>query len=198
MTRAEALSAARDAARTATEPEALVRGAMTPLFDTLGDRTAHLRPGALDPGQHQYFVAGGFFATPDRRHQMLVGSIGFPPEQERLCVPIDGGDPGQVLASGEPLLIADTRRHGRFRQYLKTSRMGSAILTPLLREGRPFGLIMMAAQAGGTMDERDLASLTALAPEVAAAWDRLGGPDWLDTTYAAALTEGRAWIATER
>jgi hypothetical protein len=173
------------AATEATTPEAVVNGAMAVLFAALGDRAAHLRDGALDEGQVQFFVAGGFFVTPNRVHQMLVGNIGFPPEQRRLLIPIDGGHPGRVIASGEPLLLEDTRRHEAFRQYLKTARMGSAIYAPLIWDGAARGLIIMAAQAGGTMGAGDLAVLAACAPGVTANWLRTGGPDWLAQEYAA-------------
>ncbi len=78
---------------------------MRVLFNALGDREAHLRDGALEPGQVQFFVAGAFFVTPDGLHQMLVGNIGFPADQRRLLIPIDGGHPGRVIATGETLLL---------------------------------------------------------------------------------------------
>ena len=172
------------AAEAATTPEKVVREAMRCLFDRLGDREAHLRPGALNPGQHQFFVAGAFFVTPDRLHQMLVGNTGFPPEQRRLLIPIDGGHPGQVIATARPLLLEDTRQHEAFRQYLKTARMGSAIYAPLVWDGAARGLIIMAAQAGGTMRQADLDALIATAPAVTAGGLRTGGPAWLASEYA--------------
>lgn len=186
------------AARAAPTPEDTIRAPMAILQARLGDRQAHLRDGAIDPGQTQFFVAGGFLVTPDGTHQMLVGNSGFPPEQERLCIPVDGGDPGRVIASAAPLLLHDTRGHGGFRQYLKTARMGSAVYAPLVRDGRAFGLIITAALAGGTMGEGDLAVIAALAPVVAQLWDDRGGPAWLAAEHADALARGRAWIATER
>jgi hypothetical protein len=180
------------AATRATTPEAVVNGAMAVLFAALGDRTAHLREGALDEGQTQFFVAGGFFVTPDRVHQMLVGNIGFPPDQRRLLIPIDGGHPGRVIATGETLLLEDTRKHEAFRQYLRTARMGSAIYAPLIWDGAPRGLIIMAAQAGGTMGQRDLDVLAAVAPCVTANWLRRGGPDWLVQEYAAVSGRGHS------
>jgi hypothetical protein len=172
------------AATHAATPEAVVNGAMAVLFAALGDRTAHLKDGALDEGQTQFFVAGGFFVTPDRVHQMLVGNIGFPADQRRLLIPIDGGHPGRVIASGETLLLEDTRQHGEFKQYLRTARMGSAIYAPLIWDGAPRGLIIMAAQAGGTMGQRDLDVLAAVAPVVTANWQRTGGPEWFAAEYA--------------
>jgi hypothetical protein len=173
------------AARAASHPEALIETAMAPLFAHLGDRQAHLVPGALEPGQHQFFVAGAFLVTPDSRHQMLVGNHGFPPDQRRLLIPIDGGHPGVVIATARPLLLRDTRQHTSFRQYLRTARMGSAVYAPLIWDGAARGLIIMAAQAAGTMGEADLATLAALAPHVTESWLRCGGSAWLVSEYAA-------------
>jgi hypothetical protein len=182
MTPAEAAIAAATAA---TTPEAVVQDAMAALFPHLGDRQAHLRPGALLEGQRQFFVCGGFFATPDGRHQMLVGNTGFPPDQRRLLIPIDGGHPGVVLATARPLLLENTREHPAFQQYLRTARMGSAVYAPLVWDGAARGLVIMAAQAAGTMGPADLAALVAAAPAVRDGWLRTGGPDWLAAEYAA-------------
>jgi hypothetical protein len=178
------------AAGSAVTPELVVQDAMRYLFDHLGDREAHLRQGALNPGQQQFFVAGAFFVSPDGLCQMLVGNIGFPPEQRRLLIPIDGGHPGRVIATGAPLLLSDTREHQEFRQYLKTARMGSAIYAPLIWKGAARGLIIMAAQAGGTMGKADLDILVATAPSVAAGWLRTGGPTWLAKEYAVVRGDG--------
>lgn len=167
----------------AADSEAVVNRAVSVLFDRLGDLSAHLKPNALAAGQRQFFVAGCFFVTPDRKHQMLIGNIGFPPEQRRLLIPIDGGNPGQVIASGRPLLLSDTNAHPEFRQYLKTSRMGSAIYAPLTWQDSVLGLAIMAAQARWTFGPLDLAVLTAIAPAITAAWIAHGGPAWLAEEY---------------
>ena len=59
------------AALNAQDPISAMHELMQGCFDTLGDRTAHLKPGALLAGEHQYFVAGAFFVTPDRRYHMI-------------------------------------------------------------------------------------------------------------------------------
>lgn len=183
------------AATGAGNPEAVVHAAMGVLFQRLGDREAHLREGALEEGQVQFFVAGAFFVTPDGLHQMLVGNHGFPADQRRLLIPIDGGHPGRVIASGQTLLLEDTRTHPAFRQYLRTARMGSAIYAPLIWDGAPRGLVIMAAQAGGTMGPGDLAVLAAVAPVVTANWLRTGGPEWFAAQYAEVRAGGAA-VAT--
>jgi hypothetical protein len=173
------LDRAGAAASEAAEPEEAMRAIAGECHATLGDRAAHLRPGALKEGERQYFVAGAFFVTPDRQHHLLVGSIGFPPEQVRLMVPIDGGHPARVMASRAPLLLANTDEDQGFRQYLKSSRMGSSIYAPILWRGAFHGQLIMAAQARGTMGSADLAALVACARLAAACWIAHGGPDWL-------------------
>lgn len=168
----------------AAAPEAAIHAIVQVMFARLGDRQAHLRPDALSAHQTQFFVAGAFMVTPDEGKMMLIGNIGFPEEQRRLLIPIDGGNPGQVIASGKRLLLEDTTVRSDFRQYLSTARMGSAIYAPLLRSGRPFGLTIMAAQARWTFRQRDLAALTALASVAEAAWLRLDGASWLHREYA--------------
>jgi GAF domain-containing protein len=158
----------------------------------LGDPVAHQKPGALDPGQKQFFVSGGFLITPDRKYLMLVGNTGFPAEQKRLMVPIDGGNPGWVVANRQSLVLPNTDDDRSFRQYLKTSRMGSALYSPLLWQGEILGLILVAAQARNTLGPADLAILDALAPLAAASWVALGGPQWLDSNYPPA----DAWRAS--
>ena len=179
----EVAAVAIAAAIAASTPEMVVHAAMTVLWSGLGDRQAHLVAGALEPGQQQFFVAGGFFVTPDRQYQMLVGNTGFPLDQRRLRIPIDGGHPGQVIARAAPLLLEDTRQHTEFRQYLRTSRMGSAIYAPLLWDGAAQGLVIMAAQAAGTMRQADLAILEEVAAVIALEWCARDGPSWLKSEY---------------
>ncbi|MEI6097761.1 MAG: hypothetical protein WCS20_05580 [Alphaproteobacteria bacterium] len=171
------------AAIAASSAEDVVQASMAVLWSHLGDRQAHLIAGALGPDQHQFFVAGAFFVTPGRLQQMLVGNTGFPADQKRLRIPIDGGHPGQVIAKAAPLLLKDTREHTEFRQYLRTARMGSAVYAPLVWDGAAQGLLIMAAQAGGTMRQQDLDAIIDLAPVVAREWCSRGGPDWLKKEY---------------
>src|SRR5580658_8201204 len=108
------IDAAGAAALNAEGPEAAIRGLARAYYDLLGDRDAHLKPGALKPGERQFFVAGAFFVTPDTRYHMLVGGVNFPVEQERLMVPIDGGHPGWVYAHRSTLILKNTDEHGEF------------------------------------------------------------------------------------
>lgn len=179
----DAVAQAIAAAKAADSPEAVVQASMAVMWSHLGDRSAHLVPGALGPDQHQFFVAGAFFVTPGRLQQMLVGNTGFPPDQKRLLIPIDGGHPGQVIAKATPLLLEDTRKHTEFRQYLRTARMGSAVYAPLIWDDAAQGLLIVAAQAAGTMRQQDLAAIVELAPTVVGEWCARGGPEWLKTEY---------------
>lgn len=167
----------------AAGPESAIRVLAQACLDHLGDREAHLRPGALLPGERQYMIAGAFFVTPDEKFHMLVGNIGFPPEQERLLVPIDGGHPGQVYASRAKLILKNTDDHGAFRQYLKSSRMGSTLFAPLIWKKRFLGQLIMAAQARHTMRDEDLAALVAMSRIATGAWVAHGGPAWLQANY---------------
>ena len=171
------------AALDAGDPTSAMQALMQGCFDTLGDRTAHLRPGALLEGEQQYFVAGAFFVTPDRKYHMICGNVGFPPEQERLCIPIDGGHPGQVYASQAKKILKNTDEHGTFRQYLKSSRMGSTIFTPLLWQGQFIGQLIVAAQARNTMRDEDLQALVAVGQLATAVWVAKGGLEWLSANY---------------
>ncbi len=177
------IDSAGEIALNARGPEAAVRAIADGCHRLLGDREAHLKPGALKAGEHQFFVAGAFFVSPDRRYHMLVGNINFPPEQERLLVPIDGGHPGWVYAHRSKLILKNTDEHGEFRQYLKTSRMGSTIFAPLTWEGEFLGQLIMAAQARDTMRDEDLEVLVACSRVAAALWVAKGGPAWLADAY---------------
>jgi hypothetical protein len=171
------------AALAADSPEAAMHAIASRIYATLGDRTAHERTGALKRGERQYFVAGTFFVTPDKQWHMLVGNVNFPPEQRRLLVPIDGGHPGWVYAHRSKLLLENTDEHGEFRQYLKSSRMGSAIFAPMFWRGEFMGQLIMAAQARYTMARSDLDLICVLAHVAAAAWVAHGGPAWLAREY---------------
>lgn len=177
------IDTAGEAAVNAAGPEEAIRALARGCYELLGDREAHLRPGALKRGERQYFVSGAFFVTPDARYHMLVGSVNFPPEQERLLVPIDGGHPGWVYAHRSKLILENTDEHGGFRQYLKTSRMGSTIFAPIFWKGSFLGQMIMAAQARHTMREEDLVVLVGCSRIAAGAWVAHGGPAWLAANY---------------
>lgn len=177
------IEVAGQAALNAADAETAIRILAQACFDHLGDPEAHLKPGGLKPGERQYKIAGAFLVTPDKKYHMLVGNIGFPPEQERLLVPIDGGHPGQVYASRQKLILKNTDDHGTFRQYLKSSRMGSTLFAPMIWKGEFLGQLVMAAQARHTMRDEDLEVIVAMSRIATGAWVAHGGPSWLTATY---------------
>jgi hypothetical protein len=182
------------AAQAASEPEEAIHAIVQCCYDTLGDRTAHLRPGSLMPGERHYFVAGAFMISPDGAYHMLVGNVNFPSDQERLMIPIAEGNPGWVVENRQKLLLENTDDHGDFRQYLKTSRMGSSIYAPLFWRGEILGQLAMAAQARWTMRPEDLDSLVACSRIASLAWIAQGGPEWLTGMYPPA----NAWRIDEQ
>jgi len=178
------LEEAGQAALDAAGPEEAIHTLAKSCFDLLGDRLAHERPGALREGERQFFVAGAFIVTPDRQHHMLVGNLGFPAEQRRLMVPIDGGHPGHVYATQKKLILKNTDVHGSFKQYLKSARMGSAILSPMIWKSQFIGQFIMAAQARNTFRDQDLAVLVAVSRLATAAWVAHDGLAWIESHHA--------------
>jgi hypothetical protein len=183
QTALDMIEAASAQALAAEDPEEAVHALARGCCDTLGDRDAHTQPGSLKPGERQFFVAGAFFVTPDKRFHLLVGNCNFPPEQQRLMVPIDGGHLGWVYSNKRKLLLENTDEHGEFRQYLKTSRVGSAMYAPMFWQGAFIGQMLMAAQARRSLREDDLSVLVACCSIATGAWVAKGGPDWLARLY---------------
>jgi len=147
--------------------------------DALGDPDAHLRPGALKPGEHQFTVSGVFLVTPDGAHNLLVAEHGFPPEQHRLRIPVDLAHPGWVVEHRQSLLLANTDDDPGFTQILKTARMGSALYGPMVWRGRMLGQLVTASQARNTYGPADLEILVCFAHVAAAVYMAHGGPEFL-------------------
>ncbi len=168
------------AAGAASEAESGLMALSRATFELLGDRQAHLKPGALKDGEHQFFVSGFFLVSPDRQSHVLVAEHGFPPEQHRLAIPIALGHPGWVYDHQVPLLLANTDQHPDFEQILKTARMGSALYGPMIWRGRMIGQLVTAAQARDTFDEADLEILVLAARAATAVYLALDGPAFLN------------------
>jgi hypothetical protein len=158
---------------------------------SLGDPEAALRPGMLKEGERDYRVSGVFLISPDRRYNVLCAGVGFPSEQRRLSIPLDWANPGQVVETERELLLANTDDHEEFRQFLKTSRMGSSLYVPIVSEAGMVGQIVAAAQARHSYARADLPPLRALAAVAALVWNARGGAAWLARDYPA----GDAWYA---
>lgn len=174
---------ASEAAANAADPEAMIRALVAPTLAMAGDRDAWTRPGNLKSGERQFYVGGCFMVTPDEAWHMLVGNVGFPAEQRRLMIPIDGGHPAHVRDTKAGLLLANTDEHGDFKQYLKTSRMGSSIYAPLIWKERFVGQLIMASQARNTFAQQDLEMLRALSSQAVSLWMAMDGPAWLARHY---------------
>lgn len=164
------------------------------VVDMLGDGQAAARNGALLAGERDYRVSGVFLIAPDRRHNVLVANQGFPPEQRRLSIPIAWNNPGQVVARERFVLLENTDDHGEFRQFLKTSKMGSSIYMPIFAGREMIGQIVAASQARWTYSGADVAPMALLAAFAGLAWDRTGGADWWEAGHPAA----DAWYAEEQ
>jgi hypothetical protein len=177
------LRRAAEAAVRADGAEDALRGLVQAAVTLVGDREAHLKPGNLKPGEHQFTVAGAFLVAPDRAAHMLIGNLGFPPEQRRLTIPIDAGHPGEVFRSEQSLLLADTDEHGGFRQFLKTARMGSALYAPFFWQGEMLGQLLVASQARHTYGQPDLDILCGFAAAAGPLWIAHRGPEFLARIY---------------
>lgn len=190
----DALRAAVTAAARETDPETGL-GHLTQLaHDGLGDPAAIDRDGALLPGERDYRVAGVFAITPDRRYNMLLANRGFPPEQRRLCIPIEWNHPGEVVRTQAPILLENTDDHGQFRQFLKTSKMGSSLYHPIVTPDGMVAQIVSAAQVRWTYDRTDLDRLNMLAQIAALVWTATGADAWLRSDYPA----DDVWRAEEK
>lgn len=150
------------------------------VVERLGDKKAHLKPGALKEGEHQYAVAGVFMISPDRRHNVLLASQNFPPEQHHIHIDINFGHPGETVRTQKPRLLANTDEHPDYKQILKTSRMGSSYYAPLKWKGEMLGQLISGAQARHTYRPVDLEILCAFADVAAALWVTHKGPAKLD------------------
>ena len=159
----------------------------------LGNRSAASLEGALKPGERDYRVSGVFLIAPDRRHNVLVANQGFPPEQRRLSIPIAWNHPGRVVATERTLLLENTDDHEDFRQFLKTSKMGSSLYAPIFTGEGMIGQIVVAAQARWTYSPGDIPPLLGLATAAALVWESKGGNDWWDADHPA----DDAWYAEE-
>jgi len=176
-----ALAAATQAANGAPDVESALGHLTAATQGVLGDKEAHLRPGGLRAGEHQFMVSGIFLITPNCQHNLLVAEHGFPPEQHRLRIPLDLGHPGWVVQHQCPLVLANTDEAVDFRQILKTSHMGSALFGPMVWRGQMLGQVLSAAQARHTYGPIDLDIFMGFAHVAAAVYIAHGGPAWLRT-----------------
>ena len=175
-----ALSEAGAAASTAVAPEEALWAITQTLPGLLGDREAHRQPGNLQAGEHQQYACGCFMVTPDQQYQVLVAPVNFGPTQRHMQIAIAHGHPGAVVASKQPLLLANTDRHPSFVKILETFRAGSAVFAPLMWGADALGVLICASQARHTFNEADLAVHVAFSHLAAAQWMAHTGPAYLN------------------
>ena len=179
----EALAEAERDAAQATDVEDAFADLTALAIKALGDSSAINRPGALKPGERDYRVSGVFLITPDRKYNMLIANQGFPPEQRRLAIPIGWNHPGTVVETKAPLLLENTDEHASFRQFLKSSRMGSSIYVPMFENNQMFGQIVAAAQVRWTYRAIDLDAMQEIARAGERLWRTFSGAQWLSADY---------------
>jgi len=173
------MARAAQAAANAADAEAALREIVHAALRITGDGAAHLRPGALQPGERHFHVSGVFMVSPDATSHLLIAEWGFPVEQHRLHYPLDTGHPGWVWKNRQALILENTDQHADFVQILKTARMGSALYAPMLWQGKFIGQLLTAAQARNTYAPPDLVRQQALAGMAAAAFMAKDGPGQL-------------------
>jgi GAF domain-containing protein len=122
-----------------------------------------------------------FLLTANRRENVLVAEVGFPPEQHRLRIDGELGHPGWMVKHQRPLLLANTDLDAEFRQILKTARMGSVLLAPMRFNQEFLGSLVLASQARHTYTEDDLEALVAFAGLATAVFCAYDGPAWFRT-----------------
>ena len=149
------------------------------VYDLLGDREAHLQPGALKEGEKQQFAAGCFMVMPNRQTNILIAPVNFGPTQRHMRIPHDLGHPGHVIKTKQPMRLANTDEHKSFVRILETFRAGSPLFAPILWKGDALGVLICAAQARNTMSEADLELHVAFSHLAAAQWIAHGGPAFL-------------------
>jgi signal transduction protein with GAF and PtsI domain len=118
--------------------------------------------------------------TPDQQDHVLVAPVNFGPTQRHMKIDIALGHPGAVVASKQPLLLANTDMHTSFVKILETFRAGSAVFAPLMWGSDALGVIICASQARHTFNEADLAVHVAFSHLAAAQWMAHTGPAYLN------------------
>ena len=69
---------------------------------------------------------------------------------EGMVVPLDGSLAGEVIRSGEPLVLEDASSDTRsYQPMVGSGRMGPSLFVPLTVRGRAFGTLAVANEVGG-------------------------------------------------
>ncbi len=73
---------------------------------------------------------------------------------------------GSVFVTGTPALVADVREHPGYRLSAETA-MRSGLVVPVVRDGRPIGVINVESPRVGGLDIADLERVTRVAEQAA-------------------------------
>lgn len=107
---------------------------------------------------------------------MVFAPVNYGPTQRHQKIDVTLGHPGRVVATGKPMMLANTDEHQSFVKILQTFRAGSVVFAPMIWGAKTLGLIVCAAQARNTMSADDLEVHTAYANLAAALWIAHAGP----------------------
>ncbi|HYV01236.1 MAG TPA: GAF domain-containing sensor histidine kinase [Actinomycetota bacterium] len=113
-------------------------------------------------------------ATPGLEPGTLVIDVADGEHAEELrgtVFPRDESVSGEVIASGEPVVLEDAAKDGRaFQPVVKLGEMGPAMFVPLIVRGSAFGTLAVANRAGGRLfGQEDLAFIQTFAGQAAVA-----------------------------
>ncbi|MFQ6102049.1 MAG: ATP-binding protein [Anaerolineae bacterium] len=140
--------------------------------------------------------------TGELRFRTAAGSQSGELMEADILVPIEGSIAGTVLTSGEPMIVldaqADPRHYREVGQQIGTETR-SLLAVPLQIKDRRIGVLeTINKQGGGTFDQEDVETLTALAAQAAVAienarlvealreaYERLGELDKLKSDFIA-------------
>lgn len=148
-----------------TEPQPLIRQVVETVADTFGYRLVSV-----------YLL--------DEKCLKLQHQVGY--DQVLADIPITAGVSGRVVASGQPVLIEDTRLDPDFLEAIPG--ITSEICVPLMDEGQVIGLLNIESLSHQRLREDDLNLMIAIAEFVSVALGR--------ARLYAALTQERALLRT--
>ena len=103
--------------------------------------------------------------------RVAVADGAFAPDLEGMTMPLDSSAAGEVIRTGEPVLLSDAQSDARaYHRATSTAHTGPAILVPLPGQGARIGALAVSRLAGGrAFDARDLTLLQTFAAQAAIA-----------------------------
>ena len=118
------------------------------------------------------------FVYDEAANELIVkGAVGLPVNTADIAhIRVGEGIAGQVMESGEPLVVADIENSGfRAAEPERRYRTGSFISYPLVIGGRKIGVLNVADKIGANpYDEVDLTLIDIIGPQIAASLERAG------------------------